>query len=145
MSLLASGSRNLCVVGDDDQSIYKFRGADIRNILDFEKEFTDCMTIKLEENYRSTGNILNAANHVIANNTGRKGKELWTSNGEGDKIQIYTALNEHSEAQFIADKITENGGLFFGYGYPLSYERNVTYSRGYAYAVGNPLSRTRRS
>ena len=112
VSLLASGSRNLCVVGDDDQSIYKFRGADIRNILDFEKEFTDCMTIKLEENYRSTGNILNAANHVIANNTGRKGKELWTSNGEGDKIQIYTALNEHSEAQFIADKITENGGSF---------------------------------
>ena len=111
-SKLAEGWGNICVVGDDDQSIYKFRGADIRNILDFEKEFPDCMTIKLEENYRSTGNILNAANHVIANNTGRKGKELWTSNGEGDKIQIYTALNEHSEAQFIADKITENGGSF---------------------------------
>lgn len=112
VSLLASGNRNLCVVGDDDQSIYKFRGADIRNILDFEKEFPDCMTIKLEENYRSTGNILNAANHVISNNAGRKGKELWTSNGAGEKIQIYAALNEHSEAQFIADKISENGGSF---------------------------------
>lgn len=112
VSLLASGSRNLCVVGDDDQSIYKFRGADIRNILDFEKEFTDCVTIKLEENYRSTGNILNAANHVISNNTGRKGKELWTSKGDGDPIQIYTAATEHSEAQYIADKITENGGTF---------------------------------
>ena len=112
VSLLASGSRNLCVVGDDDQSIYKFRGADIRNILDFEKEFTDCMTIKLEENYRSTGNILNAANHVISNNTGRKGKALWTSNGDGDKIQIHTSQNEHSEAKFVADKILENGGSF---------------------------------
>lgn len=112
VSLLASGNRNLCVVGDDDQSIYKFRGADIRNILDFEKEFKDCMTIKLEENYRSTGNILNAANHVISNNTGRKGKELWTSKGEGDPINIFTAATEHSEAQFIADKITENGGSF---------------------------------
>lgn len=112
VSLLASKRRNLCVVGDDDQSIYKFRGADIRNILDFEKEFTDCTTIKLEENYRSTQNILDAANSVIANNSGRKGKELWTSNGSGDKIQIYSALNEHSEAQYIADKITEIGGSF---------------------------------
>ena len=110
--LLASKYENLCVVGDDDQSIYKFRGADIRNILEFEKDFKKCLTIKLEENYRSTQNILDAANNVISNNTGRKGKNLWTSNGSGDKIQIFTALNEHSEAQFIAEKIAELGGSF---------------------------------
>lgn len=112
VSQLASGNRNLCVVGDDDQSIYRFRGADIRNILDFEKEFPDCLTIKLEENYRSTGNILEAANRVIANNSGRTGKELWTSNGDGDKLEIFVAATEHSEAQFIADKITEIGGSY---------------------------------
>lgn len=112
VSLLAAAHHNLCVVGDDDQSIYKFRGADIRNILEFEKEFTGCRTIKLEENYRSTQNILDAANNVICNNAGRKGKQLWTSNGSGDKVQIFTALNEHSEAQFIAEKIEELGGSF---------------------------------
>ena len=110
--LLASKYENLCVVGDDDQSIYKFRGADIRNILEFEKDFKKCLTIKLEENYRSTQNILDAANNVISNNTGRKGKNLWTSNGSGDKVQIFTAMNEHSEAQFIAEKIAELGGSF---------------------------------
>ena len=110
--LLASKYENLCVVGDDDQSIYKFRGADIRNILEFEKDFKKCLTIKLEENYRSTQNILDAANNVISNNTGRKGKNLWTSNGSGDKIQVFTAMNEHSEAQYIAEKITELGGSF---------------------------------
>lgn len=112
VSLLAAAHRNLCVVGDDDQSIYKFRGADIRNILEFENEFKGCRTIKLEENYRSTQNILDAANNVISNNAGRKGKQLWTSNGSGDKLQIFTALNEHSEAQFIAEKIEELGGSF---------------------------------
>ncbi len=112
VSLLASKHRNLCVVGDDDQSIYKFRGADIRNILDFEKEFPDCTSIKLEENYRSTQNILDAANKVISNNEGRKGKNLWTSNGTGDKINVYIASNEHSEAQYIADRITELGTSF---------------------------------
>ena len=112
VSLLASTHRNLCVVGDDDQSIYKFRGADIRNILDFEKEFKDCTSIKLEENYRSTQNILDAANSVISNNNGRKGKNLWTSNGEGDKIQLFIADTEHTEAQYIAEKIAENGGSF---------------------------------
>lgn len=112
VSLLAAKHKNLCVVGDDDQSIYKFRGADIRNILDFEKEFPDCQTIKLEENYRSTQNILDAANGVISNNTGRKGKELWTSNGTGDKVTLFAALNEHSEAQFVAEKIAELGGAY---------------------------------
>ncbi len=112
VSLLAAKHRNLCVVGDDDQSIYKFRGADIRNILDFEKEFKDCCSIKLEENYRSTQNILDAANNVISNNEGRKGKNLWTSNDAGNKVKIYTAATEHSEAQYIADKITELGGSF---------------------------------
>ncbi len=112
VSLLAAKHRNLCVVGDDDQSIYKFRGADIRNILDFEKEFTDCHSIKLEENYRSTQNILDAANNVISNNAGRKGKNLWTSNGSGEKVHIYIAQTEHSEAQYIAEKIAENGGSF---------------------------------
>lgn len=112
VSLLAAKHKNLCVVGDDDQSIYKFRGADIRNILEFENEFTGCKTIKLEENYRSTQNILDAANNVISHNAGRKGKELWTSNGEGEKIQIHTALNEHSEARYIAEKIEELGGSF---------------------------------
>lgn len=112
VSLLAAKHKNLCVVGDDDQSIYKFRGADIRNILEFEKEFSGCRTIKLEENYRSTQNILEAANGVISHNAGRKGKRLRTGNGSGDKVQIFAALNEHSEAQYIAEKIAELGGNF---------------------------------
>ncbi len=105
VSLLANGHKNLCVVGDDDQSIYKFRGADIQNILGFEKEFAGCRVIKLEENYRSTQTILDAANAVIKNNAGRKGKELWTSQGKGDAIELYTALHEHAEAYHIADTI----------------------------------------
>lgn len=105
VSLLAGKHKNLCVVGDDDQSIYKFRGADIQNILGFESEFKTAEVIKLEENYRSTQTILDAANKVIANNMGRKGKALWTGNGEGDKITVYNAGNEHDEAYFIADKI----------------------------------------
>ena len=84
-SLLAGYYENICVVGDDDQSIYKFRGATITNILEFEKQFKDAKTIRLEQNYRSTGNILNAANEVIRNNVGRKGKELWTDHGDGAK------------------------------------------------------------
>ena len=88
VSLLASKYRNLCVVGDDDQSIYKFRGANIQNILSFEKVFEDAKVIKLEQNYRSTGTILEAANEVIANNQGRKEKRLWTKNAQGDKIQF---------------------------------------------------------
>ncbi len=105
VSLLAKKNLNLCVVGDDDQSIYKFRGADIRNILEFEEEFENCRVIKLEENYRSTQTILDAANAVIKNNSGRKGKELWTAKGDGEKIEVYSALNEHSEAYHIADTI----------------------------------------
>ena len=105
ISLLAGKYRNLCVVGDDDQSIYKFRGANIRNILDFEVEFPEVKTIKLEQNYRSTSNILNAANAVIANNNERKGKNLWTDRGDGDKITLYTAANEHEEGEYIAKNI----------------------------------------
>lgn len=107
VSLLAGESRNLCVVGDDDQSIYKFRGADITNILGFEDEFKNAKVIKLEENYRSTNNILDAANNVISNNSSRKGKTLITQNGDGDKILVYNGQNEHEEARFIAKKIEE--------------------------------------
>ncbi len=105
VSMLAQSTRNLCVVGDDDQSIYKFRGADIRNILGFEKDFPDAKIIKLEQNYRSTKNILNAANAVIAHNKGRKGKELWTDNAIGKKIELFTAQNEHGEGEYIAKQI----------------------------------------
>ena len=105
VSLLAGKYRNLCVVGDDDQSIYKFRGANIRNILDFEKEYPDARVIKLEQNYRSTGNILNAANGVISNNKGRKDKTLWTANGEGEKIGLRQFDTAYDEAEFIAEDI----------------------------------------
>ena len=105
VSLLAGKYRNLCVVGDDDQSIYKFRGANIRNILDFEKEYPDAKVIKLEQNYRSTENILNAANGVISNNKGRKDKTLWTANGEGEKICLKQFDTAYDEAEFIAEDI----------------------------------------
>ncbi len=108
VSLLASGRDNLCVVGDDDQSIYRFRGATIENILNFEDEYKGAKTIRLEQNYRSTSNILNAANQVISNNKGRKGKTLWTENGDGSKILIYTAPDEREEARYVADSILEN-------------------------------------
>ena len=103
--LLAGKYRNLCVVGDDNQSIYKFRGANIRNILDFEHEFSDACVIKLEQNYRSTGNILNAANRVIANNKGRKEKTLWTANGEGELVHLRQFDTGYDEADFIAEDI----------------------------------------
>ena len=103
--LLAEKSRNICVVGDDDQSIYKFRGATIENILSFEKTFSNAKVIRLEQNYRSTQNILDAANAVIENNTERKGKNLWTDNGAGDKVIIHTAENELDEADKVADYI----------------------------------------
>ena len=115
VSLLAGGKNNICVVGDDDQSIYRFRGATIENILNFEDEYKNSKTIRLEQNYRSTSNILNAANKVIENNRGRKGKTLWTNAGDGDKIVIHTAYDEREEARFVADSILENvknGGTF---------------------------------
>ncbi|MEG0895762.1 MAG: UvrD-helicase domain-containing protein, partial [Oscillospiraceae bacterium] len=108
VSLLSGKYKNLCVVGDDDQSIYKFRGATIENILSFEKEFKDAKVIRLEQNYRSTQNILDAANSVIKNNTARKGKNLWTDNGEGDKIVFYKSPDEEKESAFIIKKISED-------------------------------------
>ena len=108
VSLLTGPERNICVVGDDDQSIYRFRGATIENILNFEKCYPGAKTIRLEQNYRSTSNILNAANCVIQHNTERKGKTLWTDNGEGDKVQVYTAENEQDEAMHIADVIGQH-------------------------------------
>ena len=104
-SLLAGGYENICVVGDDDQSIYRFRGATIENILNFEKQYRGSKVIRLEQNYRSTQSILNAANAVIAHNIGRKGKRLWTSNGQGDPITVYEAADEGAEANFVAGQI----------------------------------------
>lgn len=105
IELLASKYRNLCVVGDDDQSIYKFRGANIKNILDFENVFEDTKVIKLEQNYRSTGNILNAANAVIQNNQGRKEKTLWTENEEGNQIQFRQFDSAYEEAEYVVGDI----------------------------------------
>lgn len=107
VSLLAAKYRNLCVVGDDDQSIYKFRGANIGNILGFEKIFSDAMVIRLEQNYRSTQNILNAANEVIKNNVGRKDKTLWTENQEGEKIHFRQFMNAYEEAEYIVGDISK--------------------------------------
>jgi DNA helicase-2/ATP-dependent DNA helicase PcrA len=109
---LSKRYKNLCVVGDDDQSIYGWRGADIKNILDFEKDFPDAKVIKLEQNYRSTKNILDVANSIIKNNYGRKDKSLWTSNGEGEKARIFRAMDEIDEAYFVAnevEKLTQKG------------------------------------
>ncbi len=103
--LLAGERQNLCVVGDDDQGIYKFRGATIQNILDFEQDYPGARVIKLEQNYRSTGTILDAANAVIRENRGRKGKTLWTANERGEAITLYTAMSENDEAQYIAGRI----------------------------------------
>ena len=104
-SLLAGGYENICVVGDDDQSIYRFRGATIENILNFEKQYRGSRTIRLEQNYRSTQSILNAANAVISHNLGRKGKRLWTANGQGDPITVYEATDEGTEANYVAGRI----------------------------------------
>ena len=107
VSLLAARYGNLCVVGDDDQSIYKFRGANIYNILNFENMFTGAKVIKLEQNYRSTQTILNAANAVISNNIGRKSKSLWTDNGEGEKVNYTLYENGYDEAEGVASGIAE--------------------------------------
>ena len=114
--LLTSESRNLCVVGDDDQSIYGWRGADIRNILDFEKDYPDAKVIKLEQNYRSTANILDAANQLIANNEGRKDKKLWTESQDGERIHLYNASDEHDESMWIAQQIVSLRNIGDGYG-----------------------------
>ena len=106
--LLAGKHKNICVVGDDDQSIYRFRGATIENILSFEKRYNNAKVIRLEQNYRSTQNILDAANAVIANNQGRKGKNLWTDNGEGELITLSVSYDEREEGRFIADTIINN-------------------------------------
>lgn len=108
INLLAQANRNLCVVGDDDQSIYKFRGANIGNILNFEEDYSDVQKITLDQNYRSTQNILDAANSVISNNKGRMGKSLWTSNGDGNKVFVYTGTNEYDEARYIARQIKKH-------------------------------------
>ena len=116
ISLLASKYENLCVVGDDDQSIYKFRGANIGNILGFEHVFPDAKVIRLEQNYRSTKNILNAANAVIANNTSRKSKTLWTENQEGERIHFRQFMNGYEEAEYVVGEISrahrENGAKY---------------------------------
>ena len=116
ISLLASKYENLCVVGDDDQSIYKFRGANIGNILGFEHVFPDAKVIRLEQNYRSTKNILNAANAVIANNTSRKSKTLWTENREGERIHFRQFMNGYEEAEYVVGEISrahrENGAKY---------------------------------
>ena len=106
VSLLAQKYQNLCVVGDDDQSIYKFRGANIRNIMSFEHCFPGAMVVRLEQNYRSTGNILDAANHVIANNTERKDKTLWTANETGEKLQFRQFNSGYEEAEYVVGEIT---------------------------------------
>ena len=107
VALLAQKYKNICVVGDDDQSIYKFRGATIENILSFERQFPGAKVVRLEQNYRSTQNILSAANKVIEHNLERKGKTLWTANGDGSKITVRRCVDEDSEASFVADKVLD--------------------------------------
>ena len=107
LRLLAGKSSDVTAVGDDDQSIYGWRGAKVENILSFERDFADTETIKLEQNYRSTSNILKAANAVIAKNADRLGKNLWTESGEGEPIALYAAFNEHDEARYIADRLAD--------------------------------------
>ena len=105
-SMLAAGHRNLCVVGDDDQSIYQFRGADLRNILDFERDYPDAKVVRLEQNYRSTARILQAANAVIGHNHNRKGKELWTQGPEGESLHLVECADDRGEARFVVQTIT---------------------------------------
>jgi DNA helicase-2/ATP-dependent DNA helicase PcrA len=105
VNILAAAHRNLCVVGDDDQSVYSFRGADVRNVLDFERDYPEAKVVKLEQNYRSTQTILDAANAVVANNASRKPKELWTAGPQGERIRIFTASDEYAEARFVVSEI----------------------------------------
>src|SRR5206468_2534442 len=105
LALLAGVRRNLCVVGDDDQSIYAWRGAQLRHILEFDKAFPGCLEVFLEQNYRSTSAVLDAANAVIGKNPGRKAKRLWTDRGRGANLRVVTAASEEAEAKFVADEI----------------------------------------
>jgi DNA helicase-2/ATP-dependent DNA helicase PcrA len=105
VNILAAAHRNLCVVGDDDQSVYSWRGADIRNILDFERDHPEAKVVKLEQNYRSTQTILDAANAVVANNASRKAKALWTAGGEGERIRVFAASDEYAEARFVVSEV----------------------------------------
>ena len=105
VNILAAGHRNLCVVGDDDQSVYSWRGADIRNILDFERDYPEAKVVKLEQNYRSTQTILDAANAVVANNASRKAKSLWTAGDEGERIRVFAASDEYAEARFVVSEV----------------------------------------
>ncbi len=125
--LLASPRNNICVVGDDDQSIYRFRGATIENILSFESQFPGTTLIRLEQNYRSTQTILDVANEVISNNRNRKGKNLWTENGAGERVVEFTAYDEQDEARFIAETIEENvsGGRFTFSDHAVLYRMNA--------------------
>lgn len=125
-ALLAGGGQNICVVGDDDQSIYKFRGATIANILEFEKQYPGAKTIRLEQNYRSTSNILDTANALIRNNQRRKGKELWTEQGEGAKVHLHRSGTQEEEAAFIAETILEGAEAGRKWGeYAVLYRNNV--------------------
>jgi DNA helicase-2/ATP-dependent DNA helicase PcrA len=110
VNVLAAKHRNLCVVGDDDQSVYSWRGADIRNILEFERDYPEAKIVKLEQNYRSTQTILDAANAVVANNASRKAKELWTAGGEGERIRVFAASDEYAEARFVVSEIEKLTG-----------------------------------
>ena len=124
-SLLAGGYENICVVGDDDQSIYRFRGATIENILNFEKQYRGSRIIRLEQNYRSTQSILSAANAVIAHNIGRKGKRLWTANGQGNPITIYEASDESAEANYVAGQIISSSKGIHFQDYAILYRTNA--------------------
>ena len=143
---LASRHRNLCVVGDPDQSIYKWRGADLRNILDFEHDFPEARTVRLERNYRSTQVILDAASAVIAQNRNRKEKRLYTDRAGGARVLYYRAGDDLDEAEFIARNAREalQDDVENYSGGPLSHQRAVTHSRRRAPAIGNRLQDHRR-
>ena len=147
LQLLSEEHRNLCVVGDDDQSIYAFRGADIRNILDFEDHFPDATVVKLEQNYRSTQTILSAANAVISNNRARKAKSLWSDVGEGDPVHVRELEDEHAEARFVVseiERLVDAGGSRDDDRRLLPDQRPVAGARGHARALRRGLPDHRR-